>query len=153
MHYKGSNMPASIIIDGVIYGHPVYTAPDYNKNVGGFVIARINGIESLVENCKLCLLDIAQEDIRDITEMPASLHEQYLVVRIGEHNQDVQFYALKKEDIEPLGAALSKRYQHCSYYASARYLASWWMGGIKFKVPLSYYYSNVSEEDEKKFSL
>lgn len=146
-------MPASKVIDGVIYGTPDYAAPDYNKNVGGFVVANIDGIECLVENTKLKFLNIPETDIRDISEMPDFLHEQHLVIRIGKSFSEAQFFAMKKEDIAPLGAALSKRYEFCAYYACARYLASWNNGELKFQVKLSYYYSNISAEEDDKFSL
>lgn len=147
-------MPASKIIDGVIYGAPCYTAPDYNKNVGGFVIANIAGIDCLIENTKLKFLGIPEKDIRDISEVPDFLHEQKVVVRErGDSGWEAHFFPLKKEDIAPLGAELSKRYEFSAYYAFARYLASWNNGELKFQVKLSYYYSNVSAEEDDKFSL
>lgn len=145
-------MAASIIIDGVIYGSPSYTAPDYNKNVGGLNIVTLDGVQFLMSNDDIRRLKIADEAVTDINEVPADfLYDHHMEVDRGGFTSTAMAFPLKKEDVKAIGTALSKAYGNCRLTAMARILAVWENGVCTQRRSLEEFYTNLTDTEKKRF--
>ena len=145
-------MAASIIIDGVIYGSPTYTAPDYNKNVGGLNIVTLDGVQFLMSTDDIRKLKIADEAVTDINEVPADfLFDHHMEVERGVFASIAMAFPLKKEDVKAIGIALSKAYGNCRLTAMARILAMWENGVCTYRRSLEEFYTNLTDAEKKRF--
>lgn len=146
-------MPASRVIDGVLYGTPSYGAPDYNKNVGGLVMVSLGDLQFIAENAKLYLLNISKHAVTDLTdeELPSFCHRLPITVLNEQHSiNGLTCYALCNEDIRPIAKYMSELGYSAHVSAAARILGRWVDGELVGTVkPLSYFYSDVSAEDEE----
>lgn len=146
-------MAASIIVDGVIYGEPLYTAPDYNKNVGGLNIVTLDGVKFLMSTRDINRLKFPQEAITEINEVPHDfLHDHHMEVDFGGFASFAIAFPLKKEDVRAIGVALSKHKGQCRLSAMARILAVWENGVCVRRSKLEDFYSNLTDAEKERFN-
>lgn len=147
-------MAASVIIDGVIYGGPRYTAPDYNTNVGGLNIVTLDGVQFLMSTSDIERLNFPKEAVTEIDEVPHGfLHDHCMEIVFDGFASAALGYPLKKEDVCAVGAALSKIRGNCRLVAMARILAVWANGECTRRRSLEDFYSNLTEAEKQRFKL
>lgn len=146
-------MAASVIIDGVIYGSPRYTAPDYNVNVGGLNIVTLDGIQFLMSTSDIERLNFPKEAVTEIDEVPHGfLHDHSMEIAFDGFASPAVGYPLKKEDVRALGVALSKIRGNCRLVAMVRILAVWSNGVCTQRRSLEDFYSNLTEAEKQRFN-
>lgn len=147
-------MAASIIVDGVLYGTPSYTAPDYNKNVGGLNIVTLDGVQFLMSTDDIGKLNIADEAVTDISEVPADfLYDHHMEVDRGGLASIAIGFPLRKEDVRAIGVTLSKLCGNCRLNAMARILAVWENGVCTHRRSLEDFYSNLTDAEKERFKM
>lgn len=142
-------MPASKVIDGVLYGSPTYGADEPNKNIGGLIIADIDGVRGLIDAPRAKYLIHEKISFIDIDEVGDFMHEHSIRIIPDNSISEIYMWALKREDIRELARKLSELLGSASVSHSARVLARFKDGVMTFgPAKLSDYYTNITASQE-----
>lgn len=116
-------------------------------NYGTLVLAELEGIQFLVEDWKLDQIHIPYTRVA-LADVPEFLVTHALDVRYTDR-ADLIAHVLKKEDIRPLGKALSAKV-NCWVGArvGSRWLMTWFKGGVanEFR-DIDQFYSGMTNQD------